>query len=131
MTDEERRKLCAALRRKGLNDRAALCYAAAEEIERLAEDKRQALNVCERALDKLRSCYQFGNTQSDARLIEAGQGSLVSQPSSESEIAVEWRSNPAMRARIRELARPDRDDYDRAVIAVLDDFENMLGKPLL
>jgi hypothetical protein len=60
-------------------------------------------------------------------LIEAGQGSLVSNPSSEK---VEWRSTPAMRARIRELARPESDDYDRAVIAVLDDFENMLGKPL-
>jgi hypothetical protein len=58
----------------------------------------------------------------------AGHGSLVSDPSSER--AVEWRSTPAMRARIRELARPDNDDYDRAVIAVLDDFENMLGKRL-
>jgi hypothetical protein len=36
MTDEELQKLCVALRRKGLNDRAALCYAAADEIERLA-----------------------------------------------------------------------------------------------
>jgi hypothetical protein len=59
--------------------------------------------------------------------IEAAQGSLVCNPSSEN---VEWRSTPAMRARIRELARPESDDYDRAVIAVLDDFENMLGKPL-
>jgi hypothetical protein len=58
----------------------------------------------------------------------AGHGSLVSDPSSER--AVEWRSTPAMRARIRKLAQPNRDDYDRAVIAVLDDFENMLGKRL-
>jgi hypothetical protein len=60
--------------------------------------------------------------------IVAAQGSLVSNPSSER--AREWRSTPAMRARIRELARPDDDDYDRAVVAVLDDFENMLGKRL-
>lgn len=30
-----------------------------------------------------------------------------------------------MRARIRELATPARDDYDRAVVALLDDFEKM------
>lgn len=36
------------------------------------------------------------------------------------------RSTPAMRARIRKLARPDRCDYDRAVVAVLDDLEMKL-----
>ncbi len=36
------------------------------------------------------------------------------------------RSTDAMRKRIRELARPRECDYDRAVIAVLDDLEMKL-----
>lgn len=35
------------------------------------------------------------------------------------------KSTPAMRARIRELAT-GRDDFDRAVLAVLDDLEQLL-----
>lgn len=35
-------------------------------------------------------------------------------------------STAAMRKRIRELARPNECDYDRAVIAVLDDLEMRL-----
>lgn len=35
-------------------------------------------------------------------------------------------STQAMRDRIRELAYPNRDDFDRAVIAVLNDLEGIL-----
>lgn len=34
-------------------------------------------------------------------------------------------STPEMRARIRELAYPPRDDFDRAVLALLRDFERL------
>lgn len=34
-------------------------------------------------------------------------------------------STLAMRARIRELSTPPRDDHDRAVVMLLDDFEKM------
>jgi hypothetical protein len=34
-------------------------------------------------------------------------------------------STPEMRNRIRELATPPRDDFDRAVLIVLDDFERL------
>jgi hypothetical protein len=38
----------------------------------------------------------------------------------------EMKSTPAMRARARELATATRtDDYDRAVLAVLDDFDTV------
>lgn len=37
-----------------------------------------------------------------------------------------FQSTKAMRDRIRELSRPDECDYDRAVIALLDDFEVLL-----
>jgi HAMP domain-containing protein len=42
MTDEERQKLCAALRQKGLTGpvRVPMCAEAADEIERLAADVR-------------------------------------------------------------------------------------------
>jgi hypothetical protein len=33
------------------------------------------------------------------------------------------KSTQAMRDRCRELSKPDRDDYDRAVICILDDLE--------
>ena len=33
------------------------------------------------------------------------------------------KSTPEMRARARELATPPRDDFDRAVLAILDDFD--------
>ena len=36
------------------------------------------------------------------------------------------KSTQAMRDRIRELAHPNRDDFDRAVIAALDDLEDIL-----
>lgn len=36
------------------------------------------------------------------------------------------KSTPQMRARARELATPPRDDFDRAVLAALDDLEDML-----
>lgn len=36
------------------------------------------------------------------------------------------KSTQAMRDRIRELADPSRDDFDRAVIAALDDLEGIL-----
>ena len=36
------------------------------------------------------------------------------------------KSTQAMRDRIRELAHPNRDDFDRAVIAALDDLEGIL-----
>lgn len=36
------------------------------------------------------------------------------------------KSTPDMRARARELATPPRDDFDRAVLAVLDDFDAAL-----
>lgn len=36
------------------------------------------------------------------------------------------RSTPAMRARVRALAKPSECDYDRAVVAVLDDLEMKL-----
>jgi len=34
-------------------------------------------------------------------------------------------STPEMRARLRELATPPRDDFDRAVAIVLDDFDRL------
>jgi hypothetical protein len=34
-------------------------------------------------------------------------------------------STPEMRNRIRELALPPRDDFDRAVLIILDDFERL------
>lgn len=42
----------------------------------------------------------------------------------------EFKSTKAMRERCRELAAggPGRDDYDRAVIAILDDFEALLNR---
>lgn len=41
------------------------------------------------------------------------------------------KSTQAMRDRCRALSRPDMDDYDRAVICILDDLEAILleGKP--
>jgi hypothetical protein len=36
------------------------------------------------------------------------------------------RSTRAMRQRLRELAQPSRDDFDWAVIAVLDDLEAII-----
>lgn len=39
------------------------------------------------------------------------------------------KSTDAMRQRVRELAMPIRDDYDRAVLAVLDDFETITRLP--
>lgn len=38
------------------------------------------------------------------------------------------KSTQAMRDRIRELMAQERDDYDRAVECVLDDFEALLAK---
>lgn len=38
------------------------------------------------------------------------------------------KSTPAMRARARELATPPRDDFDRAVLAILDDFDQLLAR---
>lgn len=42
----------------------------------------------------------------------------------------EFKSTPAMRERARELATTGRimDDYDRAVIAILDDFDDLLNR---
>ncbi len=34
-------------------------------------------------------------------------------------------STPEMRSRIRELATPPRDDFDRAILIVLDDFDRL------
>jgi hypothetical protein len=34
-------------------------------------------------------------------------------------------STPEMRGRLRELASPSRDDFDRAVLIVLDDFDRL------
>ncbi len=41
-----------------------------------------------------------------------------------------FQSTPAMRARARELAKggPGMDDYDRAVLAILDDFDALLNR---
>lgn len=39
---------------------------------------------------------------------------------------ISFTSTKAMRQRLRELSRPDECDYDRAVIALLDDFEALL-----
>ena len=41
-----------------------------------------------------------------------------------------FKSTPAMRARARELATRDGyiDDYDRAVLAILDDFDALLAR---
>jgi hypothetical protein len=36
-------------------------------------------------------------------------------------------STSAMRARARELATPARDDYDRVVLIILDDFDRLLA----
>jgi hypothetical protein len=36
-----------------------------------------------------------------------------------------WKSTDAMRDRARELATPPRDDFDRAVLAILDDFDRL------
>lgn len=36
------------------------------------------------------------------------------------------KSTPEMRARLRDLTKPERDDYDRAVECVLDDFDAMI-----
>lgn len=38
------------------------------------------------------------------------------------------KSTQLMRNRLRELSKPNLDDYDRAVIAVLDDLEIILGR---
>jgi hypothetical protein len=37
-------------------------------------------------------------------------------------------TTPQLRARIRELSTPPRDDHDRAVILLLDDFEKLLAE---
>lgn len=37
-------------------------------------------------------------------------------------------STQDMRNRLRELAMPPRDDFDRAVLIVLDDFDRLLDK---
>lgn len=37
-----------------------------------------------------------------------------------------YKTTAAMRARIRELSKPDECDYDRAVVELLDDFETLL-----
>ncbi len=36
-------------------------------------------------------------------------------------------STAPMRSRIRELAVPERDDFDRAVLIILDDFDRLLA----
>ena len=36
------------------------------------------------------------------------------------------KSTPAMRERCRELSHPNLDDYDRAVICIIDDLEALL-----
>jgi hypothetical protein len=42
---------------------------------------------------------------------------------------LELKSTPAMRDRAREFAKtPNMDDYDRAVLAVLDDFDAVSGE---
>jgi hypothetical protein len=38
------------------------------------------------------------------------------------------KSTKAMRNRCRELSKPDRDDYDRAVICILDDLEALQAR---
>lgn len=38
------------------------------------------------------------------------------------------RSTKAMRDRCRELSKPDHDDYDRAVVCIIDDLE--AGRPV-
>lgn len=43
----------------------------------------------------------------------------------------DMKSTPAMRARVRELAESPRDDFDRAILAVLDDVEGPLRLALL
>jgi hypothetical protein len=61
MTDEERRELCADLMASWFEE-------AADEIERLAEDKRQALNVCQRLLaqsDAEPGTYPGGRTKAE------------------------------------------------------------------
>jgi hypothetical protein len=41
-------------------------------------------------------------------------------------MSIEYQTTPEMRARCRELARtPNMDEYDRVVLAVLDDFEKL------
>lgn len=40
----------------------------------------------------------------------------------------EFQSTRAMRDRARELASPPRDDFDRAVLMILDDFEQLLAR---
>src|SRR6476620_5590961 len=40
---------------------------------------------------------------------------------------VPFASTDPMRKRLRELADPDLDDFDRAVVIVLDDFERLLA----
>lgn len=39
-------------------------------------------------------------------------------------------STPEMRARIRELAHPPRDDFDRAVLALAGDYERLITEPV-
>jgi hypothetical protein len=38
------------------------------------------------------------------------------------------KSTQAMRDRCRELSKPDRDDYDRAVICIIDDLETLQAR---
>jgi hypothetical protein len=36
------------------------------------------------------------------------------------------KSTKAIRDRCRELSKPDQDDYDRAVMAIIDDLESLI-----
>jgi hypothetical protein len=78
MTDDERKKLVAELRSASFyrGPEFAICDDAANEIERLAADKRQALDVCQRLLAEkgnwelwtnptLPSCGRWGGRKDD------------------------------------------------------------------
>jgi hypothetical protein len=56
---------------------------------------------------------------------EKGGSALMKMLRAETSRAPKLESTPEMRARIRELASPPRDDFDRAVIALLNDFDRI------
>ncbi|MBV8896111.1 MAG: hypothetical protein JO051_06355, partial [Acidobacteriaceae bacterium] len=99
---------------------------AATAEQQSAAGPREALGVVAHAIAdewKIRGIGILANETAEA-LARAALAALPQTPPALGLVeAAEWQSTPGMRARVRELANPEGDDFDRAVVAILDDLE--------
>lgn len=82
--------------------------------------------TCDRLTAAIQSYADARVAVADERFIELKRAQKIIDRLGawqESLLCMQHSSTPEMRARTRELATPPRDDFDRAVIAVLDDFD--------